>query len=91
MAVAGDIARAAGAGTHGVQCLCHRRENRRMLAHAEVVVRAPDGDLGTDPMIEGARKTAASPLEIGEDAIPPLAAQRLDALFKEAFVIHDPS
>jgi len=40
-------------------------------------------------VIEGAREAAAAPLEIGEDAIPPLAAQRTEALFKEAFVIHN--
>jgi hypothetical protein len=40
-----------------------------MLAHAEIVVRAPDRDLGTDAVVEGARKPAAAPLEIGKDAV----------------------
>jgi len=47
-----------------------------VLTHAEIVVRAPYGDLGADAVIEGARKAAAAPLEIGKDAIPPLGAQR---------------
>src|SRR5438132_1149327 len=45
-------------------------------------------DLGTDPVIEGARKTPATPLEIGKDAIPPLGVQRAEALSEEALVIH---
>ena len=59
-----------------------------MLAHAEIVVRAPDGDLGADPVIEGARKIAAAPLEVGEHAVPSLGAQHLQALSEEPFVIH---
>jgi len=59
-----------------------------MLAHAEIVVRAPDGDLVADPVIEGPRKAAATPFEIGEDAVPPLGPQHIEALFEEAFVIH---
>ena len=59
-----------------------------MLAHAEVVDRAPDGDLGADPVIEGARKMAAPPLGVGEDAVALLGAQPLQALSEEAFVIH---
>jgi hypothetical protein len=38
-------------------------------------------------MIEGARKAAAAPLEIGKHAIPPLGAQRTEALLEESFVI----
>src|SRR5882762_7633517 len=88
MAVAGDVARAAGPRADGAQRLLHRGKHRRMLAHAEIVVRAPDGDLGADAVIEGARKAAAAPLEIGKDAIPPLGAQRTEALVEEALVIH---
>ena len=88
MAVAGDVARAAGAGADRPQRLLHRRQHRRMLPHAEIVVRAPHRDLGADPVIEGARKAAAAPLEIGEHAVPPLGAQRVEALFEKAFVIH---
>ena len=88
MAVAGDVARAAGAGADRPQGLLHRRQHRRVLPHAEIVVRAPDGDLGADAVIEGARKAAAAPLEIGKDAISPLGAQRIEALFEEALVIH---
>jgi hypothetical protein len=54
------------------------------------VLGAPDGDLGADPVVEGARKAAAAPLEIGEDPVSPLATQRIEALFEVAFVIHRP-
>jgi len=43
------------------------------IRHGEIVVRAPDGDLGADAVIEGARETAAAPFEVGEDG--PLGAQ----------------
>ena len=77
MIVARDVAGAARTGTHRPQRLLHRHQHRRVLAHAEIVVRAPDGDLGADPVIESAWKTAAAPLEIGEDAVAALGAQRV--------------
>jgi hypothetical protein len=42
MAGAGDIARAAGAAADCPQCFFHCREDRRVLPHAEIIVRAPD-------------------------------------------------
>jgi len=88
MAVAGDVARTPGAGPDRPQRLLDRRQHHRVLPHAEIVVRAPHRDLGADAVIIGARKTAAAPLEIGKDAVAPLGAQRVEALFEEAFVIH---
>ena len=41
---AGDVARAARAGADGVDRLVHGGEHGRVLAHAEIVVGAPDGD-----------------------------------------------
>jgi hypothetical protein len=63
MAVAGDVARAAGAGTDRAQGLLHRPEHRRMLPHAEIVVRAPYRDLGADPI------NNRRPLETGRTAV----------------------
>jgi hypothetical protein len=40
-------------------------------------------------MVEGARKAAATPLEVGEDAVPPLRVQCTEALSEEALVIHN--
>ena len=42
---AGDVARAARAGADGVDRLVHGGDHGRVLAHAEIVVRAPDGDV----------------------------------------------
>jgi hypothetical protein len=39
-------------------------------------------------VVEGARKAAASSLEIGKDAVPPLGVQDTEALSEEPFVIH---
>ena len=39
-----------------------------------------------DPVVNGARKTAAAPFEIGKDAVPTLGAQLRQALLEEAFV-----
>src|ERR1700730_5419734 len=88
MVVARDIARAAGTGADCAQGLLYRSQDRRMLPHAEIVVRTPHRDLGADAVIIGARKAAAAPLEIGEHAVPPLGAQRVEALFEVALVIH---
>src|SRR4029077_19757406 len=89
MAVARDVAGAAGAGADRLQCLLHRRQYRRVLAHAEIIVRAPHRDLGADAVIIGARKAAAAPFEIGEYAISPLGVQRVQTPSEEALVIHD--
>src|SRR5216684_6147434 len=88
VAVARDVARSAGAGADRPQRLRHRRQHRRMLPHAEIIVRAPDRDLGADAVIEGARKAAAAPFEIGKDAIPPLGAHCVETLSEKALVIH---
>src|SRR5713101_6783475 len=88
MGVAGDVAGAATAGAERAYGLDHRIEHDRVLAHPEVVVRAPHRHLGVDAMIEGARKLAATPLEMGEGAVAPFRATLIKTLFKEAFVIH---
>src|SRR5580693_894055 len=88
MAVAGNVARAAGARADRPHGLLDRGEHRRMLPHAEIVVRAPDGDLGADAVIEGPRKAAAAALEIGKDPVPPLGAQCIQTLLEVALVIH---
>jgi len=82
MVVARDVARPAGAGADRPQRFLHRCEDRRVLPHAEIIIGAPDRHLGADPVIEGAREVAAAPLEIGEDAVPPLGAQPIQALFE---------
>ena len=45
MGGAGDVAGAAGAGADSVDRLMHGGEHHRVLAHAEIVVGAPHGDV----------------------------------------------
>src|SRR5207302_3961650 len=55
---------------------------------SEIVVRAPDGDLGADPMIVSAREGATAPFEIGENAVAPLGVERVYPRFEEIVEIH---
>ena len=75
--VAGDVAGAAGAGAHPGRGLDHGADDLGMLAHAEIVVRAPDHDVlrPVRRMPDGVRKTAGDALEVGKDAVAPLAVQ----------------
>ena len=88
---AGDVAGAAGAGADRVDRLVHGREHGGMLAHAEIVVRAPDGDgmaLLVGLEVLGGGKLAPAALQVGEDAVAPFAMQRLEMLSEQLFVVH---
>ena len=91
MVGAGDVAGAAGAGAATVERLMHRREHGRMLAHAEIVVGAPDGHLAgaAGMMVLGAREGARLALEIGEHAIASFAMQAIELAAEIGFVVHD--
>jgi hypothetical protein len=86
MVVARDVAGAAG--PNRAQCLLDRREHRGVLTHTEKVVRASHRHLGADAVVAGTRKAAAAPFEIGKDPVSPFDTQRVEALVKEALVIH---
>src|SRR5438128_1439472 len=86
--VAGDVTRTAAAGAERAYGLNHRIEHDRVLAHPEIVVRAPHRHLASDAVIEGAGKKAATPLEMGEGAVAPFRAKLIKTLSEEAFVIH---
>ncbi len=92
MVGAGDVAGAAGAGPAPVERLVHGRQHQRMLAHAEIVVGAPDGDLAVAARVVmgGVREAAGPPLEIGEHPIPPLAPQAGELVTEEILVLHGP-
>ena len=87
---AGDVAGAAGAGAVLVDRGVHRREHLRVLAHAEVVVRAPDGDVGGAVADEaaGAREVAAAAGELGEDAVVALLAEGVELAAEQGVVVH---
>src|SRR6185312_2958128 len=88
MSGAGDVARAASPGAHAVDRLMHRGEHLGMLAHAEIVVGAPDRDLGAEVVAEGAGKGPGTALEIGEDPIASFGAQRVGPGPEKSLVVH---
>ena len=87
---AGDVAGAAGAGAAAVDRIVHRRDDLRVLAHAEVVVRAPDGDVAgaLADVAGGAREGAVGARELGEDAVVALLAERVELLAEQGVVVH---
>ena len=88
---AGDVAGAAGAGAATVERFMHRRQHLRVLAHAEVIVRAPDGDLAgaARVVVLGTGKGARLALQVGEYAIASLAVKAFELPAEISFVVHD--
>ena len=87
-----NVARAAGADAELAGGLLHRGDHRGMLAHAEIVVGAPDGDLARvvgRVAIEGARKPPGDALEVGKDAVALLLAKRVDGILEESAIVHE--
>ena len=68
-----------------------RRDHLRVLAHAEIVVGAPDDDLArlVARTPDGVGEAAGDALEVGEDAIAPLGVERGDRLGENRLVIHE--
>ncbi|MNY14418.1 hypothetical protein D3C86_1475950 [compost metagenome] len=61
-----------------------------MLAHAQIVVRAPDHDILFGAVVSAAnrlRELAAHALQIGEDAIAAFAADLLDRVLKGRLIV----
>ena len=90
MGVAADVAGAAGAGADVVQRVLHRLDHRRVLAHAEIVVRAPDGDrLGAVVAGEAARvgEAALGAQDVDEHAVAPFVVKPVDRGLEDAVVV----
>ncbi len=77
MIIAGDVTGAAGAGAHSRCGFDHGANHLGVLAHAEVVVGAPDHDVlrPLRRMPDGVREPARDPLQIGKNAIAALRMQ----------------
>ena len=90
MVGAGDVARAARAGAHARRGLDHRADHLRVLAHAEIVVGAPDHDvaLALRRMPVGVREPAGDALQVGEHPVAPLVPQRLQGTREKFVIIH---
>ncbi len=76
----GNVARAAGTCAHRAGRLLHGRDHALMLAHAQIVVRAPDGNFTRffTGAPQRARKRTDDPLEICEDAIAAFSVKLID-------------
>ena len=62
-----------------------------MLAHGEIVVAAPDGDVARRLALAvqaRARKGADDAFEFGEDAVATLVVQAPEMAVEEGFVVH---
>ena len=79
---AGDVAGAAGAGADAGRGLDHGADHLRVLAHAEIVVGAPDHDvaLALRRVPDRVRKAARDALEVGENAVAPLVMQAAEGV-----------
>ena len=90
---AGDVARAAGARALRVDCLAHRLDNRGVLAHGEVVVAAPHGDVARRLAVAvqaRAREGADDALQLGEHAVASLVVQAAKVAREKCLVVHLP-
>src|SRR3981081_4351207 len=85
-----DVAGAAGASAHSGGGLDHGADHLRMLAHSEIVVRAPDHDIARAfwRMPDRVRKPARDALQISEDPIAPLVMEAVECGAEEVAVIH---
>ena len=85
-----DVAGAAGAGADSGRGLDHRANHLRMLAHAEVIVGAPDDDVARTfrRMPHRVGETAGDAFQIGENPIPSLIMEAGEGGTKKLAVIH---
>src|SRR5205085_1486322 len=89
MGVAADVAGSARAGADFMQRAFHRLDDDRVLAHPEIVVRAPDGHrLGAVAAeAAGVGILAAGAEDIDEHAIAALVVKAGDRGFEYAIVV----
>ena len=90
MVVAGDVAGAAGAGAHAGRGVDHGADHLRVLAHAEIIVRAPDDDVlrPVRGMPDRVREAAGNSLEVGKHPVAPLGMQPGQRISEIAIVVH---
>ena len=90
MSIAADVARAARPGADAMQRLLHGRHDRGMLAHAQIVVGAPDGDrlrAVVSRKALGIGKIALGAQDIDEDAVAALVMKAVNRCSENAFVV----
>src|SRR5262249_20770914 len=86
----GNVAGAAGTGAHAGRGFDHGADHLRVLAHAEIVVRAPDHDRAraVRGMPGRVGKTPGDALEVGKHAVAPFLVQAGKRSRKEMIVGH---
>src|SRR5262245_62104426 len=91
MVGAGNVSGAACAGTHASSGFNNGADHLRMLAHAKVIVRAPDHDraLAVRGMPDCMGKTPGNALEIGKHAVAPFGVQASKRGGKEMIIGHE--
>ena len=90
---AGDVAGAAGAGAVGARRFDRGFDHVRMEAHAEIIVRAPHGDLARPILFalgtpQRRRKPAGVAFEVGESPVALFRLQAGDRIRKAPLVVH---
>ncbi len=85
-----DVAGAAGAGADPRGGLDHGADHFRVLAHAEIVVGAPDHDIARAlrRVPDRMRETACDPFKVGKNAVAPLVMQAVEGGTEKFAVIH---
>jgi hypothetical protein len=66
----------------------HCCEHHRMLAHAQVIVGTPDGNLILQTVVKGLRKVAGASLQVRKDSISIFASDELETRLEELVEIH---
>jgi len=86
-----DVPRAAGAGAAAIQGFVHGRQHLGVLAHAEIVIRTPDGHIvGLVLMVtRRARKASGLPLKIGEYTVAALPPKTVELVGEESIIVHE--
>ena len=91
MGVSADVACSARTGTHIMQSVFHGADNVGMLPHAEIIIRAPDGDILWAVMTSKAARVGIAtlvPKDINEYAIASLGMKPINRLFENSVIIH---
>ena len=82
MAGSRNVARPPRAGADPINSFMHCCEHHRMLAHAQVIVGTPDGNLILQTMIKGLGKVAGASLQVRKDSISIFASDELETRSK---------
>src|SRR6267154_1535437 len=84
-----DVARSAGAGSHPARGGAHRFDHLRVLAHAKIIVRAPDHDvpLAARAVPERMGELSHLTLQVSEDAVATLPFQSSNGRLKTRVIV----